>query len=151
MLVQEVQASGVDGGTSISGNNIRSLNTLVSSNGSSLVFNSGSNSITINQTGTYRIKASALGCKSDRHQIFIRNVGNNTVLATGVCATAPCCIAGGSIQTTSTLDTYIVVTSSTTIRLEHYILTALSSTGLGLASLSGFPEVYSSLEIQKVN
>lgn len=143
LIVEEQQANGVGGGSISSANtwftrtlNVEVVNTIP---GASLA----SNLITLPK-GTYRVTGSAPAFAPSYHKCRIYNVtaGAAVTTALGTSEYAP------SNQGRSWIDGVIVLTETSTLRLEHCVSNPYT---WGLPAGPDMPEVYSRLAIQKVS
>ncbi len=140
--VRDEKASGTAGGSAIAGNQVRTLNTVVSNTitGASLA----SNQITL-PAGTYKIYAQAPAFVTDQHRLRLVNVTDSTVTLLGTTA----------YVTTSSANFSVVIgkftiTSTKVFNLTHYTQTARATNGLGTLVNDTFAEVYTSAIITKV-
>ena len=143
MHVRDEKASGTQGGASVAGNQIRTLNTVVSNTiiGASLA----ANEVTL-PAGTYRIFASAPALASDINRVRLVNVTDATVALLG---TSEYNTAAAVVSTSSVISGRFVITSTKAFNLTHYIQAARTSNGLGATTSDTFIEVYASMMIWK--
>lgn len=143
MHVRDEKASGTAGGSSIAGNQIRTLNTVVTNTiaGASLA----ANEVTL-PAGTYRIFASAQAFSANRHRLRLVNVTDATVAILGASSYASQTDAGAS---DSAVTGRIVITATKAFNLTHFITVAQATTGLGVETSDTFAEVYASMMIWK--
>ena len=143
--VQDQKASGIAGGSSVVGQQTRTLNTVVTNtiSGASLA----SNQITL-PAGTYEVWASAPGNRTGNHKIKLHDIlGSDVAIGTSQFSNS----AGGYAQTTSTiLGHTFTISTTTTFELLQYTQTARATIGLGVATSSGDIEVYADVRIVKV-
>lgn len=143
MHVRDEKASGTQGGSSISGSQIRTLNTVVVNTitGATLA----TNQVTL-PAGTYRIFASAPAFVANRHRLRLVNVTDATVAILGKSA-----YTGNTdiVSTDAIVNGRIVITGTKAFNLTHYINTAQTATGLGVDISDTFVEVYADLMIWK--
>lgn len=141
--VRDEKASGTTGGSSIAGNQIRTLNTVVTNTitGASLA----TNEVTL-PAGTYRIFASAPAFISVRHRLRLVNV---TDAAVSLLGTAAYNGAADVVQTDSTITGRVVIAATKIFNLTHFISAAQAANGLGVETSDTFAEVYASMMIWK--
>lgn len=141
---RDEKATTTSGGTSSAGSNIRTLNTSVVNNisGCSL----SSNQVTL-AAGTYYVRASSPASKGSRHRITLYNTSTST---TDLIGSSEFCDAGNFTVTSSTINNLLTVAATHVFELRHYIQAGSASTGLGLSTNDGLVEVYSQLEIWRV-
>lgn len=142
--VQDQKTSGTSGGANASGNNTRTLNTVISNtiSGASL----SSSRVTL-PAGDYIAIAEASCYRTDFSRLYIRNFTDSTDIASGV----------NGISNSSNLteikdhvrSSKFTLGSSKAIELKHYLLT-VNSEGFGRANSTGEVEVYADLQIYKV-
>ncbi|MEW9585522.1 hypothetical protein [Paraburkholderia sp. DGU8] len=146
--VREQQPSGSSAGNSISGTQVRVLNTVVTNTvpGASL----SGNQITL-PAGIFRVSASAPANTSGNglyHQASVFSVSDSVTLVTGTSESLSEYL-GYSMQTRSVIIGSFTLSAPKTIVINHY--TSLgASPGLGKATTSGLGEVYTEVEITKV-
>lgn len=142
--IQDQKASGTSGGTSSSGIQTRTLNTVVTNtiNGASL----GSNQITL-PAGSYKVIATAPGYAAGPHQLFLYNVTDSSYLLRG---TSQAMGGGGNANSEhSTVFGIFTLAASKILDLRQYIRDAVAD-GLGAPVSSGVIEVYSQILIEKI-
>lgn len=142
--LSDVKSSGTSGGSSISGTQTRTLNTIVDNTG--IVTSLVANQFTL-PAGTYSIDAFALARSSEQHKIRIRNITDGV---TSLIGSSEYIQSTANVQTKSNLSGEIMITSTKVFELQHFITTALATTGLGVAVASGESEVYAQVKITKV-
>ena len=142
MVCCEQQPSGTNGGSSVAGLQTRILNTVLwnSISGASL----SSNEITL-PAGTYDIRADlpASTTTGIDHRGYLYIPSTSTISLLGSSASA-----GGSV-TVSEIEG-MLNTAGVTFNIQHWISVAQATTGLGIASGMGLPEVYTQIFIRKV-
>ncbi|MDO8413019.1 MAG: hypothetical protein Q7S51_04420 [Gallionellaceae bacterium] len=133
-----------NGGTSVVGDQVRVLNTVVSN--TILNASLSSNQITLPK-GTYSIHASAPCLGGVRHRIRLVNVTDSTVLMLGT-SEAP----GSSdpTQTSSFIRGIFTLAATKNLNITHYIVAAQATNGLGVNTADGLTNVYTSCLITKV-
>lgn len=141
--VRDEKTANTAGGTNSSGDNIRTLNTIVTNTitGASL----GTNKITL-PIGTYEINASSPAAGVDRFRARLLNVTTSSIILLGTCeyGVNPSGAGRSVIQGTFTLA------SQSEINILLFTSTINTTNGLGLAINDGYTEVYTSVFIQKV-
>ena len=141
--VRDEKASGVDGGTSVAGDNTRDLNTVVTNEitGASL----SSNQITL-PAGTYFIQASAPAFKPGNHKVILYNTTDTSNEVIGLSEYSG---AGDSVQTTAMLCQRFTITATKVFELTHQIYAAKNTNGLG-ATFTPTINIYANVMIWKV-
>jgi len=143
--VRDQKTLGAAGGTSITGTQTRTLNTVVTNGiaGASL----SSNQVTL-PAGTYDIKARAPVFGSGRAKIYLQESGGGAMLLMGT---------NQFVNGPSTDGTYVelegrlTLASSTSFEIKQYIGNGISGNGLGVETNAVFgPEVYAELYARKV-
>jgi hypothetical protein len=137
------KSQGVQGGSSVLGTNIRSLNTVVSNTitGASL-----SDPVITLPAGTYYISASAPTVSTDGSQASLRKVSDGTIIVSGHNA-----FSTSSAEVRSPVRGVFVLASETEVQLVQYTRKAIASQGLGVAlNIAGYTERYSEVEIWKL-
>lgn len=146
LWVREEQANGTNGGSSLTGNNVRILNTVKSNTitGASLA----GNQITL-PAGTYYVNASSPAYASDgsarQHKLRFYNVTDASVAIVGE-NEAYYNYNSSRSRGTGT----ITIAGAKAFSLYDYISLAFATTGLGIAVSSGDVEVYSDVQITKL-
>jgi len=144
--VQDQKTSGTNGGSSVSGTQTRTLNTVVTNeiSGASL----SSNQITL-PAGTYEILASAPAWATGASQVYLYDT---TGIATLLVGTTEFTSGGTPLaQTRSFVTGRFTLSTSSVLELRHYTSSANAADGLGVAASSGQGEVYSDVQIRKVS
>lgn len=143
MHVRDEKPAGTSGGASVAGNQVRTLNTVVSNTitGASLA----ANEVTL-PAGTYRIFASAPNYSGSRHRARLVNVTDAAValLGTGEFNSGP-----DQVAARSTINGRIVIAATKAFNITHAIALAQSPQGLGVEQSDTFTEVYTTLMIWK--
>lgn len=145
MHVRDQRASGVAGGSSISGTQVRTLNTVVVNGipGASLA----SNQISL-PAGTYDIDASVSAYNIGAgHKAWLRT-STGTILVVGSSEGLP---ATGNVSNRSLLKGRFTLSSSGVVEIAHYTGAVQGTTGLGFPSSSGQAEVYTDAVFRKVS
>lgn len=140
LQVRDEKSSGTDGGASLSGVNIRTLNTVVTNtiNGASLA----SDIVTI-PAGTYLFNARAPTNGGTRTQLSLYNHTDSSFIVVG-----DSCYDSGVVSV-CICDGSFTITSSKGIKLSHNFQTAIAA-GLGFPTNRGQAEVYASLQLWKI-
>ena len=144
--VRDEKASGISGGASVAGTQIRTLNTVKTNTipGASLA----SNQITL-PAGTYIITATVQNYRADCHRIFFYNVSSGTYAIIGMSRYNA---IADNMSVESTLMGVITIASTSVFDLREYRLTGSADTNsLGLAVNMGQIEVYADVFIEKIN
>jgi len=143
-IYQDQKADGTDGGSSVSGLQIRTLNTEVSDI-KALGTLSG-NKVTLIE-GIYLIEGYAHAYQSGKHQCSIYK--NNSFIAAAVNSNNQS--GGDDASTISLVQTVSTSNGSDFIELRHRIDSAKATDGLGIALSTGSEkEVYASLKFTKI-
>lgn len=143
--VRDEKTSGTGGGSAISGNQTRILNTVVTNGiaGASLA----TNQITL-PAGTYEISARVPGQAVQRHKAWLRNVSADTVVVLGSSTYSN---PTNASQTDSWIVGRFTLGSSTALDIRHNCQTASATEGLGsFQAIAGVNELYTSVFIRKV-
>lgn len=144
-IFNETQASGTAGGTFTAGSYLkRTLNTTVINNitGCSIAA-----SVITLAAGTYQVFANCPAGGVDRHKIRLQNTTASTTLAIGQSQFAN---TAASVHNDSQVQTYFVLTVSSTIQLQHRAQTTVTTNGFGIPTSFGDSEIYSQITITKV-
>ena len=143
--VEEQQASTTNGGTSVTGVQNRTLNTLRGDIAAVGVSTNGTDNFTL-PAGKYRIRAKAPARYPSAHQIFLENgtTGNYDIIGTSQ-------YVAGSVDMVdqATLEGVITITSETSFKIKHYIANGVATSGLGVA-VNQSTEVYTQVEITRM-
>jgi hypothetical protein len=143
--IYEEQPSGTHAGASLTGINIRTLNTIVSTGPSTSNVTLAASRITI-QPGRYLIHASAPMHQTTGHRISLVNNVTNIVALKGTNAAAH-----SSATTHSIMSGFLQVATATVYRLEHYSTDSKATDGLGDAVAQiGETEIYADITITQV-
>jgi hypothetical protein len=139
--VRDEKSASTNGGSSSTGTQTRTLNTVVTNEitGASL----SSNQITL-PAGTYFIEAYAVAYKTDQNIIKLVNVTDtaNTVLGRNNFSSS-----GDATQTVNLLKQRFTISAQKVFELQHYIASGRSqSNGLGVANGSN-TNIYSDVQI----
>jgi hypothetical protein len=142
--LSDVKPSGTTGGTSISGAQTRTLNTLVDPTG--FVTSLASNQFTL-PAGTYEIYATAPAYRSQRHKARVRSItdGGATVLS----GSSEYAFNADTTQSISTISGVFTITTSKTFDIQHTFEVG-SALGLGVNSSFGDAEVFTQVKITKI-
>lgn len=146
-LVTDQKATTTDGGSSSATTwHQRNLNTITGISGYGDWIALASNQITL-AVGTYFIEASAPAYKSNAHHLALYNQSTSTYELVGTSEYVP---ALYNVQSRSHVTGLLTVSSAAHVfRLIHYIENAQATTGLGRATGSGRPEIYTTMLIKK--
>ena len=142
--VRDEKTAGTEGGSSVAGNQVRTLNTVVRNTiaGASLA----SNQITL-PAGTYTINARSPAYKSNRHRVRLVNVTDSVVLLRGSSEHTG---ATDNVSTDSCIVGVFTLGATNALNLTHYILDAAATYGLGLSGGDTFVDVYAEAYITKI-
>ena len=138
--VRDEKTASTNGGTSSAGYQTRTLNTVVTNEitGASL----SSNQITL-PTGTYFIEAYAVGYKTNQNVISFYNVTDSSYNIFGRNNFSS---SGDATQTVNLLKQRFTISAQKVFELRHFITSARSSNGLGVANGSN-ANIYSDVLI----
>ena len=143
LIVQEQQAAGTHGGTSVAGTQTRTLNTV-------LVNTIAGASLSANQvslpSGTYVASFSCPAYSVDRHQVWLHDI---TASANYYGANSSSTYGGGSLSE-SAGNAVFTLAGADVLELVHYTQRAYPTAGLGLNNASGAPSVFCRLSIQQL-
>ena len=141
--VRDEKPSTTTGGSSVAGNQVRTLNTVVSNTitGASLA----ANQITL-PAGIYTVLATAPTYRSDRHRIRLVNVTDALVLLLGTSEYT----TSSEVQTRSIIDGKFTLGASKVLNITHATANAQVTFGLGVDANDTFAEVYTSVFITKI-
>ena len=139
----EASASGTNGGTATAGWQTRTLNTIDKDENGIVQLNS--NQFTLKE-GNYFLTADAPAFSVGEHIIALYDSVSGQFLSTGVGM-------GGnpSSITRATLSTSFSLQSSGTFEIRHRVSTTRAADGLGKASGSGSDEIYTKVQIWKMD
>lgn len=140
--VRDEKANTTVGGASVSGQQTRTLNTVVTNTltGASLA----SNKVTL-AAGTYDVEASAPGHGVGVHKIRLRNDTDSTTILVG---TSEYCVV--NVQNRSFLKGRFTLAAQKDVLLQHYTFSVVATNGLGVNTSTGDVEVYADLKITEV-
>lgn len=153
LVYEQKPNAAVCGSATAGGFTQRDLTNVQASAGTAITFNSASHSITLNQVGTYYIKASAPCHRGVRHQLIIRGLPSNSVLLTG---TSEFTSNGGSDTpdvTHSFVEGFLTISTSTTFDLAHFIQSNGGGTetlGIANSAASGLVGNFAHCFVQKI-
>ena len=146
MYVRDEKAVGTDGGSSVAGVQIRTLNTVVNNSiiGASLT----SNQITLG-AGTYRVDGRSPVYTGARQKSYLYNVNTSALVLAGSSAYTD---VGDSAQSDSNVHGRFTISSTSVFEYRQYVETARITNGLGVATNSAAAgvEVYAEIEIRKI-
>jgi hypothetical protein len=145
VIIEDQKAANTAGGTSSSGSNTRTLNTLVRNVGT--LASLSSNKFTL-PAGSYYIAWSAPCWRGDQNQTLLRNVTDSSNVAIGTSEYSAS--ATDNAQSRSSGSTEVTIASSKEFSIFHSILTGRATNGLGLAANQGVTEVYCRVEITRL-
>lgn len=143
--VRDQKAAATLGGTNAAGDQVRTLNTVVTNTitGASLA----SNQVTL-PAGTYRVFGRASAYAVNRHRARLYNVTDaaNAILGSSEINNAADSVSNHSHFT----GVPLVIAATKVFELRHFMQSFQVNSGLGVDSTDGFPEVYSELIFWKV-
>jgi hypothetical protein len=151
ICVQDQKTQGTAGGTFTAGAwQTRDLNTIISGSGFVTV---DSNQITL-QAGSYIINARCPVYAAGSHKARLYNVSASAVVTStsgsGLYGTSEYTRTGTGTGGESVIHGQFVLTSTATLRIEHYANTTVSTSGFGDPdNISGAPEIYTVAELWK--
>jgi hypothetical protein len=144
--VVDQKVAGTPAGTSVSGLNTRTLNTVLVGEIVGASLTAGSD-VTL-PVGVYYVQGRCPAFVSDRHRAHLLNVTDASLAINGGSSYAP---AAASSQTDSIINGRLTVAGAAkTFRIRHQFAGGQPSNGLGVNSSDGSPEVYSELMIWKL-
>lgn len=150
--LEEQSASGVDGGASVSGENIRGVAVpwVEAVDPSDIVGTSGS-AVVVRKKGVYKLTAWVPGCNGvGKHQAYFGKVtaagGTFTLLKTGSSSESTVGETGYSVIN----KVFEVTADGDLYEIRQYTQNAIAADGLGRASANGKAQVYTQVEIFKV-
>lgn len=141
--LKDVKSANTAGGTATSGSfATRTLNTV---EGDTDIVSLSSNQFML-QPGKYKIKASVPGYGVGRHKAKLRNITDSTDQIIG---------SSGHENTTNTnsysfVEGVVIITSAKTFEIQHRVAVTNADDGFGLESNFGVNEVYTIVEIHKL-
>lgn len=143
LSVRDEKPNGTSGGTSLTGANIRVLNTIQSNTipGASL----SSDQVTL-PAGVYSISGGAPAFNCSRMKVYLYNVTDAAITLVGNSTYS----AGTNTSIPSEISGQITITSTKVFELRQYIETGVSTNGLGIETSAGMVEVYAVLQFIKV-
>ena len=147
-IIKDIRSVGTNGGNF--SNNAwtqRVLNTLSKYPSTSTNISLSNNEFTLQQ-GTYNIKISTPAYRVGEHQCRLYNITESNVETEGTSEYAD--KNNNASSSTSVLETFVIVSSSTTFKVEHQCSTTKNSYGFGLATGFG-SEVYTTIIIRKIS
>ncbi len=141
--IQDQKPSGTGGGTSVSGNQTRTLNTILTNTTTGSL---SSNNITLD-AGTYYVEASAPAFDINSHKASLYNDTDAEDILVG---TSEYSVQNNASSTRSFISGIFTLASTKDINIKHYIAVAKAD-GLGRATSAGVVEVYLDIKIWGVN
>lgn len=140
--VRDEKPTTTEGGPSIAGSQVRTLNTVVINSiaGASLA----ANQITL-PAGTYKIDANAPGYNVARHRARLVNSTDAVVILLGSSEHN-----GGSVGTRSRLVGTFTLAAVKTVNITHFTQVATVTYGLGVETNDGFVNIYTEVFIEKI-
>lgn len=142
VVIKDVRSAGTNGGTFVDNEWItRTLNTIV---GDALFCSLSSNQFTL-QPNPYNIQISAPACNVLSHQIRLYDATNDAPIVYGSSS-----FSTNGVTTSSTLSTYLNLTTATTYRVEHICSNEYLNFGLGRATGFSSDEIYTTVNISKL-
>lgn len=144
-LARDEKPAGTFGGSSTTGINQRTLNTVIRNTipGAGLA----ANVITL-PAGVYRVHASAPLSVGDEHQLYLYNTTDNVVAIAGTSEQTSTTGGADVIQTRSFINGILTLTATKAFVLRHRAGAGSSLNGLGwAANTPGVNEVYAEIEI----
>jgi hypothetical protein len=140
----ESQPSGTAGGSAIAGIQTRVLNMIVQNSGDVLALSS--NRFTL-RPGTYRLAASAQAFAVNNHRLFLWNVSTATRTLNGKHGFT----SGTTLTVIATLQGVFTISSNADFEIRHFCQTAAAGNGLGGAATDGNPEIFTEVEIWRID
>jgi hypothetical protein len=144
-FIKDVKTSGTSGGAFSSGVwQTRTLNTV---EGNASLVTLASNQFVL-QPGTYMIVANVPAYSVDLHKARLRNITDGTDILLGTS-----CYASntGGAENASVIEGVFTITSAKTFEIQHRCSTSQSPNGFGSGTSFGVSEVYTQIQITKLN
>ena len=141
-LIQDVKANGINGGASIVGTQVRTLNTIQYGNLPGVVLSA--NQITL-PAGNYWIEAQVPVLNSGAVQAWLANVTDSTIA-----------LIGSSLDSAANATVYSLISGRINIvvtkvfQIVMYCSAALAANGLGSAATAGNNELYTMIKIAQL-
>jgi len=144
-IFNETQANGTNGGTFTSGSYIkRTLNTTIVNN---ITGCSIASSVITLPAGTFEVLAQATAQTVNTHKARLQNTtASSTALLGANAGTA----SGISVLTNAVVQGTFVLTTSSTVELQHRCTTTKASDGYGAQCGFGDNEIYSQITIRRI-
>lgn len=142
VLLKDIKTAGNDGGSSVAGNQTRTLNTV---QGDGSIVSLSSNQFTL-KVGVYRLYATVPGFQCNKHQSSLFDVTGATTVLYGSDTRSH---SASVTQTSSVLYADLTVTSDNTYSIQHFTETVQATNGLGIGNGLN-DEVYTQVRIEKV-
>jgi len=139
----DLKTSGTAAGTSIAGVQTRTLNVIEANAGDIVALSS--NRITL-RTGTYLFRISAPASAVGAHAARLYNFTDAITSFVGSSESA-----GSGTTTRSVVVGALTITTAKDFEVRHYTANAVSTSGLGLPATSGSSEVYTIVEIWRLD
>lgn len=144
-VLQDVKNNNVAGGTAVAAVwTARTLNT-ISSDPNSLIIDLASNEWKV-AAGNYQVKVLAPFHHTNGTRLRIYDVTNSVVIGYG-----PSLYINNNVDIEVSLNLRITPHKDTVYRLEYYVERGGHADGLGIASNIGQPEIYTTLEITRLD
>ena len=143
--LSDVKSAGTAGGSSVVGQQTRTLNTIVDPTG--IVVSLASNQFTL-PAGQYTIFAEAPAYNCGQNKLRLRNVTDSTIVLYGTSEYVHSGATAG--QSSSKLNGTFTITSQKTFDIQHYTVTVQGTNGLGVPTSNGDIETYATVKIEKI-
>ena len=148
VIYEDRKSVGTAGGSSIAGDNVRTLNTTSSSFNNN--FASLSGNVIVLQPGTYLMRASAPSYKAGRNSLRIQRAQDGVFVEGSVEYSTPNPAGGGDLANVRSVVSWVTTqTNPRSYTLIHNISTASANFGLGVNSLARNC-IYAQIEITKL-
>lgn len=142
--LSDVKTSTTNGGSSIAGTQVRTLNTKDVDTGGHCTL--ASNQFTL-AAGTYYIKILSSAYGVGRHKAFLYNVSDSSTDLLGHSFYAD---NANNVNNASIAQGPITIASAKTFELRQYTQIAVATYGLGIAANDGTDEIYSTVQGLKI-
>ena len=144
-LICDVKAHDTDAGTFTAGTwQTRDLNTEISDDDG--IVSISSNQFTL-QAGSYLVKATAQGYRTNRHKAKLRNITDSTDIQFG---TSEYSGSTDSVGTNSKIFSRFTISGAKVFEIQHRAETTKDTNGFGVGSdFTGYTELYAVVEIYK--
>jgi hypothetical protein len=144
----ELQPVNTHAGAAIAGIQTRMLNTIADNTAGDLLALNATNGRFTLRPGTYRIHASSPAFSVGSNRISLFNGGTGTRILSGKSTHSA---SSNSSSFTTPLHGRFTISVNTDLEIRHFCQLAVSTWGLGIAVNDGVPEVYTEVEIWRLD